>query len=96
MAYDNRNSFVLFVNERKQGERDPDFTGAYTDDNNQEFYVSAWKRNTARGEMVSGKIGKAKQQYAKEATEVARNGGMGHVSNYAPPADEFSDDIPFN
>lgn len=40
--YDNRNRGVLFKNDKKSGDKDPDYKGSYTDQSNNEFWVSAW------------------------------------------------------
>lgn len=42
--YDNANSGVLFPNGRKrQGKRDPDWTGTWTDAHGVEYWLSAWE-----------------------------------------------------
>jgi hypothetical protein len=61
--YDNRNSFVLFNKTRKrEGKKDPDLQGTYTDDRGREFWVSAWVNKTREGDkFISGKIGDEKE-----------------------------------
>jgi len=45
-------SGILFPNDRKSTEKQPDLKGSVTV-NGQEFYVSGWKKQGARGEFVS-------------------------------------------
>ena len=41
--YDNRNRFTLFKNTRKrEGKKDPDFNGTFTDKNGDEYWINAW------------------------------------------------------
>jgi len=46
--YDNRNGGVLFKNKRKNSEKHPDYTGTWTDDNDQEWWLSAWVRESQK------------------------------------------------
>ena len=67
--YDNRNTFVLFRNNRKRPEkRDPDFTGTFTDANNKEYWIDAWSTSPKNGgeKFLSGSI------RAKDAKPTAR------------------------
>lgn len=43
MAYDNTNSGLLFPNDRKEKENQPDFTGKL-DVNGKEYRLSGWKK----------------------------------------------------
>lgn len=53
--YDNRNTGVLFPNERKrEGKRDPDLTGTWTDANNVEHWLSAWQNRDGRLNIKMG------------------------------------------
>lgn len=47
-GYDNTNSGVLFVNERKSTDRHPDFTGQVNVEG-VEYWMSAWKRKSKNG-----------------------------------------------
>lgn len=51
--YDNKNSGVLFKNERKSEDRHPDYTGTYTDAEGREFFLDAWIRESAKGKFFS-------------------------------------------
>ena len=48
MQYDNRNSGVLFRNEKKQSDRHPDFTGNVNIEGT-EMWVSAWVKESKSG-----------------------------------------------
>ena len=47
--YDNRNTGVLFRNDRKETERHPDYTGSWTDANGVEHWFSAWLKDSKSG-----------------------------------------------
>jgi hypothetical protein len=55
--YDNNNSFVLYVNDRKEKDGQPDRTGSATIDG-VEYWLSAWINRTDKvtgGQCLSGK-----------------------------------------
>lgn len=57
--YDNRNRFTLFRNNRKrEGKKDPDFNGTFTDSNNVEYWINAWSTEPKGGgeKFLSGSI----------------------------------------
>ncbi len=80
--YDNRNTFALFRNNRKQKETHPDFNGTFYDDNGREYYIDAWSKTPKNGgeKFLSGKI-KLKDAAAAAAAPKA--------------AAPINDDIPF-
>ena len=80
--YDNRNTFALFRNNRKQKETHPDFNGTFYDDNGREYYIDAWSKTPKNGgeKFLSGKI-KLKDAAAAVAAPKA--------------AAPINDDIPF-
>ena len=47
--YDNRNSGVLFKNDRKETDRHPSYTGTWTDANGVEHWFSAWIKESKSG-----------------------------------------------
>lgn len=74
--YDNRNRFVLFRNNKKRdGKKDADFNGTFTDENGREFWINAWSTTPANGgeKFLSGSIrlkdkqNDAPQRMAKKA-----------------------------
>lgn len=57
--YDNRNRFTLFRNNRKrEGKKDPDFNGTFTDQNGREFWMNAWTTSPKSGgeKFLSGSL----------------------------------------
>ena len=70
MAYDNRNRGSIWKNEKKQTETHPDFTGTYTDENNVEYWVSAWKRKPDASDKAPALSFSLKR---KEATQGVQN-----------------------
>lgn len=42
--YDNRNTGVLFKNDKKTEDKHPDYKGSYTDASGKEHWVAAWIR----------------------------------------------------
>ena len=54
-AYDNRNTFILFVNEKKN-EKSPDRSGTFTDGEGVEWYMDGWIKQGAKGPFLSGRI----------------------------------------
>lgn len=79
--YDNRNTFTLFRNTRKEKETHADFNGTFTDENGNEYYLNAWSKTPKNGgdKFLSGTVKR------KEAARAA-----------APaPAKALDDAIPF-
>ncbi|CAL62441.1 Conserved hypothetical protein [Herminiimonas arsenicoxydans] len=50
--YDNTNRGVLFINDRKQGDKHPDYKGSINV-GGKEFWLSAWMKTGAKGEFIS-------------------------------------------
>lgn len=48
--YDNKNSGVLFKNKSKNTDKHPDYRGTYTDGHGNEFWLSAWIKESKSGE----------------------------------------------
>lgn len=66
--YDNRNTFALFRNNRKQKDTHPDFNGTFVDEDGNEYYMDAWSKAPKNGgeKFLSGKM-KRKDSAAKGA-----------------------------
>jgi uncharacterized protein (DUF736 family) len=66
--YDNRNTFALFRNNRKQKDTHPDFNGTFVDEDGNEYYMDAWSKAPKNGgeKFLSGKM-KRKDGSAKAA-----------------------------
>ena len=72
--YDNRNRFTLFRNNRKRdGKKDPDFNGTFTDANGVEYWISAWSTEPKNGgdKFLSGSVKRKEQQGDIPAAKVA-------------------------
>lgn len=56
--YDNRNTFTLFRNSRKQKDTHPDFNGTFIDQDGTEYYMDAWSKSPKNGgeKFLSGKM----------------------------------------
>ncbi len=56
--YDNRNTFSLFRNNRKQKDTHPDFNGTFTDADGREYYIDAWSKTPKNGgeKFLSGRV----------------------------------------
>lgn len=50
--YDNNMSGALFINNRRQSDRSPDFTGS-CEINGQEFWVNGWNKQGKTGQFMS-------------------------------------------
>ena len=51
--YDNRNTGALFKNDNKTKPNHPDYRGSYTNEHNEEFWVSAWIKSGRKGNFLS-------------------------------------------
>ena len=66
--YDNKNTFVLFKNDRKTETKHPDYTGSFTDEHGREYFADAWIKEGAKGKFMSGRVKlKDKQKNAAPA-----------------------------
>lgn len=77
--YDNRNRFTLFRNNRKRdGKKDPDFNGTFTDDNNVEYWISAWSTAPKNGgeKFLSGLVKRKEAAGTATRPKAASNAGM--------------------
>lgn len=57
--YDNTNRFVLFRNNKKrEGKKDADFNGTFTDENGKEYWMNAWSTTPSNGgeKFLSGSV----------------------------------------
>lgn len=82
--YDNRNSFTLFRNTRKEIETHADFNGTFTDADGREYYVNAWSKTPKNGgeKFLSGKM-----KLKDAARAAAPAAGKAHV--------RLDDEVPF-
>ena len=85
--YDNTNTGVLFLNDRKESDKHPDRKGSI-DIEGKQYWLSGWDKQTSKGETVSLKAtpkddAKAVASKAKESANTARGN------------DSFDDDVGF-
>lgn len=83
--YDNRNTFALFRNNRKEQENHADFRGTFVDAEGREYYLDAWSKTPKNGgeKFLSGRV---KLKEPKGAAPAPRK---------AAPAAQLDDDLPF-
>ncbi|CAN8142529.1 hypothetical protein THIOSC15_30002 [uncultured Thiomicrorhabdus sp.] len=82
--YDNTNRGALFVNNRKQTENHPDYTGSVHLSDGKEYWLSAWKKQSQSGNtFLSISIGQEKlsqgqqqggQQQPQQQGQYVQNG----------------------
>lgn len=83
--YENKNTGVLFKNDRKTEDKHPDYTGSYYDADGGEYFCDAWVKKSAKtgGTFLSFRT-KPKQAKAQKPEFSDR-----------PLADTLDDGIPF-
>lgn len=70
--YDNRNRFTLFRNNRKrEGKKDADFNGTFTDENGREYWINAWSTTPKSGgeKFLSGSVRLKEEQGTQPPTK---------------------------
>ena len=77
---DNRNTGVLFRNKEKK-DKQPDYTGTFTDSNGVEFKISAWVNESKKGEKYLSMRFQEKEERAAVKTPT--------------PEKDSQDDLPF-
>jgi uncharacterized protein (DUF736 family) len=72
MEYDDKNSFILFLETDKKSEKSPDYTGTLTDESGKKWRIAAWKRVSKSGKgFLSGKVSEVTEgQGYQKAQEV--------------------------
>ena len=67
--YDNTNRFILGINPRKRGEKDPDRTGTINIEG-VEYYLNGWIGKTAAGDpILTGSVKRKDGQQQKPAPQ---------------------------
>tara|TARA_R110000822_G_scaffold81496_1_gene193517 strand:- start:456 stop:710 length:255 start_codon:yes stop_codon:yes gene_type:complete len=54
--YDNRNTGILFKNDKEGNEKRPDYTGKFTDADNKEWRLAAWVKQGQKGKFLSLRV----------------------------------------
>lgn len=74
MSYDNTDKGVLFVNDKKESERHPDYNGSLNV-NGTEFWLSGWKKKSKAGKSFLSLSIKPKQERQSNSRPPAREQG---------------------
>jgi uncharacterized protein (DUF736 family) len=83
--YDDKNSGVLFKNDRKETDRHPDYRGTFTDSKGVEHWLSAWIKTSAKGDKFMSLSASPKEPQ------------QAPVAQHATPASmDFDSDVPFS
>lgn len=92
--FDNTNRGILFENDRKRGDKDPDYKGSINVDG-REYWLSGWEKDTKRGPALSLSI-QPKQEQRRESYErsrdaqaPARRSNDDYDDRNPPPADDW-------
>lgn len=98
MAYDNTNSGALFKNDRKETEKQPDYTGKINVDG-KDYYLSAWVNEVQSGANTGKKYFGIKVNPVEEE-QSHRPGNSSQQAHAASQKlqdndDGLNDDIPF-
>jgi len=87
MEYDNSNRGVLFKNDRKEKDTDPDYKGSYTNGDGVDNWLNAW--------LAKDKNGNTYMKLSTTAKDEVHNKGMQQARQAIAPSQEFEDDLPF-
>lgn len=96
--FDNTNRGALFVNNKKENTKHPDYTGNLNVDG-QEFWLSAWEKQSKAGATflsisITPKEAKPSTGFLGQAKAVPAPKPFG-VDEVTGGTDEFDDNIPF-
>lgn len=84
--YSNENKGALFVNEKKDSEKFPDYNGSINV-GGKEYWLSGWKKKSEKtGKTFLSLSVREKQDTPRQSSEPTRK---------AKPADDFDQDCPF-
>ncbi|HEY8879193.1 MAG TPA: hypothetical protein VIN03_16615 [Roseateles sp.] len=96
--YDNTNRGVLFVNDRKQRDSQPDRTGTLNVEG-VEYFLDGWLKTSQGGkQFLSVSVKRKEKQHSAPPAPSSRTHGDrpgGPKNRPAPPADYDDSDIPF-
>lgn len=84
--YSNENKGALFVNEKKDSEKFPDYNGSINI-GGKEYWLSGWKKKSEKtGKSFLSLSVREKQDTPRQSSEPTRK---------AKPVDDFDDSMPF-
>jgi hypothetical protein len=98
--YDNTNRGVLFVNDRKQSDKHPDYKGSINV-GGKEFWLSAWMKTGTKGEFISLSVEPKEEQAGaskpagKPTPAPAPKPAPRPAAKPTPNFSEMDDDLPF-
>ena len=87
MEYDNTNRGVLFKNNDKAKETDPDYKGSYMNAAGADHWLNAW--------LAKDKNGNTYMRLSTKLKDEAHKQGMQQAKQSLAPSQEFEDDLPF-
>lgn len=87
MEYDNSNRGVLFKNDRKEKDTDPDYKGSYMNGDGADHWLNAW--------LAKDKNGNTYMKLSTKPKDEVHNKGMQQARQAVAPSQEFEDDLPF-
>tara|TARA_R110000772_G_scaffold145504_1_gene255461 strand:- start:15934 stop:16188 length:255 start_codon:yes stop_codon:yes gene_type:complete len=71
--YDNRLSGAIFKNDKGDNPKRPDYKGSYTDGDGNEFWVSAWIKDSQKGDKFMSLSMQPKEAQGKQDAKPASN-----------------------
>lgn len=100
MAYDNTNRGVLFKNDRKEKDTQPDRTGSINIEG-VEYFLDGWIKTSESGRQFMSLSVKRKEKQSQAAPRQAprahgdRPGGPNNRQRAGTGFDDMNDDVPF-
>lgn len=92
--YDNTNRGVLFKNDRKERDNQPDYTGSLNVDG-VEHFLDAWIKDGQRGKFMSISVKRKDKQGGGPAPSPQRSQAPAPAPKVSSGFDDMDDDIPF-
>ena len=90
--YDNTNRGVLFKNDRKEKDTQPNMKGSINVEG-VEYWVSAWTKDGQNGKFIS--LSLTPKEQTQTAEQVAQKAVPPQRQQAAPVVQDLDDDIPF-
>jgi len=91
--YDKNNRGVLFKNDRKESENQPDYKGS-SEVNGVEYWVSAWIKTSKQG-MEFYSLAFTPKNERREYGDPPQGKQQNNTQDTPPDTGKFNDDIPF-
>ena len=90
--YDNTNRGVLFKNDRKEKDTQPNMKGSINVEG-VEYWVSAWTKEGQNGKFIS--LSLTPKEQTQTAAQVAQKAAPPQRQQAAPVVEDLDDNIPF-